>query len=487
MINHTVELFSAIHHRSLQRVKNALDQGAEMNTVEVGYFQGENNALHFAVDKNLVNVVKHLLGRGALVDNDPDMWRHATADEFSTEIFRLLVVALRTQQHSLHPTLQDTALNEKVWTYLGETLIDQIVRSATPAMLSMAIDYGMPLHGPRMYPLYLMLQERESTDGRQIKLNLEIFRILIAAGASFDTAPGKNSILKTTIAKDRTGVGEMTRYVLEDSRCEDVNTVSAPSVDLDGNKEEQTALAQVLVKKYPMGGVINYDNIMRQLFERNVDLTLMSNGRTPLFIAVDMCRRGGTVNATWTLGRVQMLLQNMTREQVRMKATVDSHSLVVQSLDLNTSNAFLQTLLQAGADPSAADGPSGMTPLFMTIERSLQNPDDPYTARMSAYHIGLLLDAGADVHTPNTNGYTIADLISDNISRWTMGRAIYRRLDILFNSDYISRREAVGMVLHRRLGGESRLRVIPDDVMLDHIVSKMAKTIPSTEDVFDLD
>jgi hypothetical protein len=215
-----------------------------------------------------------------------------------------------------------------------------------------------------------------------------------------------------------------------------------------------------------------------------VDLTLMSNGRTPLFIAVDMCHRGGTVNATWTLGRVEMLLQNMTREQVRMKATVDSHSLVVQSLDFNTINTLLPTILQAGADPSAADGPSGMTPLFMTIAKSLQNPEDRYTARFSGYHIGLLLDAHADVHVSNTDGCTIADLISDNISRWTMGSAIYRRLDILFNRDYIARREAVGMALHKRLGDVSRLGAIPDDLMLEHIVSKMPKTIPPTEDVF---
>ena len=176
---------------------------------------------------------------------------------------------------------------------------------------------------------------------------------------------------------------------------------------------------------------------------------------------------------------VRVLLSHMSKEQVFLQTCEDS--IVNWTLEFPANGHcqldLLQVLLEHGADPNAIR--RGRTPLCDMIRRSFTVPNGGH---IFAIQTRLLLQYGADICKECPDGTTVADIINQYTSRWTLPVDIYVLLDVTLNREVYEIREAVAMGQHDRLGRGSLIRHLPLET-LQHIRSSFPNIIPSTEEI----
>jgi ankyrin repeat protein len=485
----TEKLLTAVNLRSIPRVKAALQDGdVDINgMIFMPVFGRTMSALRIAVHHGLVNMVELLLEHGAVVDNDCEMWGDVFRNKSSTAIFQTLFAAVKRWLHAAHPRLEGEALTYQAWDYLheeadeiGTPIVDLLAVHGHPSMLAAALEHGLCVayhhDGGATVIDYMMdnwmkkwLPFRKYQD-----FNVEKVRLLIAAGLPLDrVSDGSIPTLHKAIRVDTSDYGELVRTLLESRGCGDVNRQGALVKNPVGGYFETTALAHLITRPISVDGSwdVNSGAILRHLVDAHVDPTLMSNGRSPLLIAVEMCRFAPASLFDIRSKMVEELLAVMSRTQVYMAGTIESESLIMVILRrrVDRVDAFpvIQNLLAAGVDPNAIDrvgeNGSGKTPLFYVIERSFNERER--SPRGFESEMRMLIEYGADIHKPNDDGDNVAALINRRIIDWRMSRDAYEHLSRLFDGDSITRRLAVSMALHGRIGSVSGLQQMPAELM----------------------
>ncbi|KAJ1464534.1 hypothetical protein T484DRAFT_1758027 [Baffinella frigidus] len=506
------QLMESVRMRSIRNITTALNNGADVN--ELIPIHGVNgiftSALREAVKSKYVNGVVYLLDHGAAVDNRPNMWDSAISNKQSTEIFRRLFATLKQQIRIQSSHLQDGEIVERVWEYLDEDRTGHIEHNiaihGNPAMLSAALDHGMrvdtPGSIPVVYALFTHIKSSSRFDYSVVGPDVEEkTRMLLAAGTrKFPVPTGLPSLLSLAIMTDTSCRGDLVRICLDDRHCEDVNHEEIPLRFDQGTfpTQQTTALGHLVTKGYRDGVAYleTFNFIFMQLVEAGADVLQMSNGRMPLLLAVQAC-----VQHNWRhlhnedvmkvqIGAVKDILAHMTREEIRMPMSHKSHSLIAEACSpeifIESRLSLLKMLLKSGADPNAPDGPTGETPLYTVVRRSLDSlSGDSGSACEDMATVLLSNGTEIDIDRPNTNGQTVAHLITENVAHWSMGFNMYRLFETRFNGSNMSRRKALGSVLHPRLGASSHMRDIPDELMR-LLMSReyIPLSIPPIEEVF---
>lgn len=533
-------LMHLITTKSVRHIALELQAGADVNNVIAvnGCMWQHTSPLRLAVSSRYVNSVLCLLDHGAVVDNHTEMWVNVISNIESTEIFRRLFATLKQQLHAQYPHLNDRELLAHVWEYLdgGSENHGHITKAiaihGTPVMLSMALGYNMPvgirvrpamapvippggdmphMHGlyvgapaPVVYELLAYMQATRQvadqpyhhTAAMTATAIQEKTRMLLASGARTFPVPRGASLLSMAIALDDSAKGDLVQICLDDSHCEDVNH-EGYAMQLEQGAtpahpaQQTTPLAHLATKLYPNGVTYRdtFENILQRLLYRGVDMMQMSNGRTPILLAVQACKFDSDgVVMEQRIRNVVSILQLLKFTQMHLPMSHASHSLVTEacSMEINTETTtrLLIILRNNGVNLDTPHGPSGETPLYTIVKRSLVHRTARSITQCQSI-VTFLLDHGIDVHMPNTDGKTVAQLITDNIGQWSMGADVYQQFAAVFDVSDMLRREAVGHVVHSRLGGSSAMRELPVELMRGLMSREyIPLLIPPIEEVF---
>jgi len=301
------QLIESIHMRSRHKITIALQNGADVNKITTVRGINQVSAAHReAVQSKCVNVVVHLLEHGASVDNERLIWDNAISNQQSTEIFRRLFTTLKTQIHAQPPHLGDGVIVEHVWKYLNKDsdcpIEHNIAIHGTPAMLSMAIAHGMQVDIPDSIPVVYALFGHMKCNYRRDDYRTvgpdfeEKTRIILALGTrKFPVPTGHLPLLNMAIAIDTSWNGDLVRICLDDRYCENVNHEQL-ALGLDEETlptEQTTTLGHLIAKDYRNGVqyLATFNNIFVQLMEAGANPVQMSNGCTPILLAVQACER----------------------------------------------------------------------------------------------------------------------------------------------------------------------------------------------------
>jgi hypothetical protein len=504
-------LVAAVRKGSVCGIKTVLHSGGGVVDINK-HFESDgpdNHVLYTAVIFGRSNVVALLLAFGALVDNKHEMWDSAMFNQYSPDIFLQLFHALTTQLAAAHNNrLQGRRLTTAVWYYLekgrqiqfrvNRSLLEEVVCSSTTPILSLMLSLGMevnPANKPAGFAINTLLRdwEREMKYTRYERgTNTENVRILIEAGAIVCSYPNDGpSVLQLAIDLDKTRDAELVRLILDTDEVHGINVASAY-----GKKGRvRTPLVHVLTVLCDCVTEDNRANMTTQLIESGAVYIQMAQmcastdvGTSILSLALkrELCFYEDARSDSM----LDVLLARMTPSEVRMPATTDHGSLVMQAVtkgprhyDRPTS-VVLAKLLAHGADASAVDGPSGQTPLYYLVAKSLgYSRYEPSRAEENEKVVVQLLQGGADIFRENADGQNVVDLVAANASNWKMHKDTYQLLyDIAMRRQ--NNLEAFGMALHPQVGAGSKVSVLPHEMMQEIMSRLYVRVLPSVQDVF---
>ena len=490
---------NAIRVGSIQGVQLALKDGVDIN--QSVYSDDHASPLRIAVNFKRPDIVKKLLVEGALVDNNYKMWRSAIRNVYSTDIFEYMIDSLRDQlSTSSNAPLEGSALTVALWEYLQPSgsldsaefsFIDDVAVYGSPAMLSRMLFHGIPVNTSNepagvIYKLLKNWGGYEPTHPHHYEqFNIEKVRLLILAGANMHPIPGELSSLQIAIDICQGLRCDLVRLILETRTC-DINIEYFVHGSQYGTLRRGLMLQPrpVFVQNICrfISNPCNDNRVatLVTLLEQGADFTKMWRGLSPLFLALE---RELKHEYSPQVSVLDALLEHMTVEQVQMPATSDFQSLVLQTLQPGNSRPrTLEKLLAAGADQNTVDGPTGVTPLYYLMSRLLeQNEVDNEEQQLILI---LIQSPGLDFFKKIRDGVTVLDLVNGRIADWNMGIEIYTIFHRIVTENYQIARECFSMALHKNVGPDSSVAILPPDIITSILDRKHYFLIPDVDDVF---
>ena len=446
-----------IMHKKIRALETAIREGSILDIQGVLHHGGENSLheylrmnpietvplLSMAVDYARVYVVQNLLQSGFIVDNGGEMWYNVLRNMFPTAIFSSLFSQLKVQLNT-NGQYTDSELNAAAWTCLesghrpmsgrnSTYLIEHVAVHGTAAMLSETISSGPQVNVKNQRPGFVVFAIISELDmyacpsTAQMSIVIEKVRILLQAGIFTHQDPNDQSpsILDEAISSDVSKEGDLVRLILSTGMIGDINRVHV-------NRSEYHRELTPLLRAIYLTTFSSRIAKVSQLLKSGANSTQTVMGKCPLIIVLHEI---GGISAFWDdpeESLVSTFLDNMTPEQVRASTTPEFSSLVYETVKQhrctveNLLPSSLAKLLAKGADPNILDGPSGESPLFHLVRRSLKNNgvSDFDECDMATMRVLLQCDR-VNIFQQNRSGETVIDLIKSRLHDWGMGREMY--------------------------------------------------------------
>jgi hypothetical protein len=481
-------LMLAVRKRSMKDIKPIIDGG--IGPINEYLSTSDDKPLYVAALLQDIAIVKYLVDSGMHVTNHPLMWDCVLGNKISTEIFKILFSQLKSEIVAKNGGPE--GVNEAVFTFLQDArdqnkssprfLIEYAGIHSSVGMMSLLLSLDIPVTPGNCGECSVIheiirtwnYQEHRYPGSFQL-LNTEKIRMIIEKGVMFEQGTRQFSVLEEAIMLQCASSADLVRMLLSSNQWDLNNeTVLPPSA---GRQDTVTPLILAINNQPINYNLDNQVSIVSQLLEAGVDCMKLTNGVSPLFYAVErnLSRRSDHVDGKTIFDTI---LDFMTKEQVQASATLDSHSLVMQTLLPGLTNipglrsTTLAKLLEKGANPDALDGPTGRIPIFVFMLRSLEG--DRFSAEEERT-MQILLNSSVDLYQPNSHGMSVVDLVELRQNDWNLSVETYRMLQrkVDEQNDLVM---SFGMVLHPNIRETSNLRNLPPE-MIETIIGPLLKRL----------
>jgi hypothetical protein len=268
-------------------------------------------------------------------------------------------------------------------------------------------------------------------------------------------------LLYMAVCKDNTPNGDLVRMILDTGGRRDVN-----KYETCGDEKTDSLYGTHRIFTSPMRDLVrtplvlalrkNYTNslvVIEHLLRAGASLSQWSDGKSPLFIAVDTCNEDV----------VQFLLDHMSVEQILCKQSESGTSLVMRSI-MRRENSLAGRLVESGIDCDKGDTETSMTPLFYLLANH-----SPYSG--TRWIIAKLLAHNVNVYFNVTdeagNRTSIVDLMNKGGMRLQsdIGEGNWSTLQLKLEEQAKERIVAFAQIAQQRLGENSPGNSLPPEII----------------------